>query len=202
MERGITHRSVSRSGAMTPSAYGFRMTRRLDLPPGRYQLHVAAQASNGNAVGSLAFDLEVPDFTRQPLMMSGIALMAASAARLLTPPPDPSFTDVLPVAATAIRDFPSGDTLSMFAEVYDNRLATPHAVEIKTTVTSDDGDVLLSTSDTRRTDEITAKGGGFGHALKVPLAGYKPGRYVLRVEARASLANGGSAARELEFRVR
>ncbi len=186
----------------TVRAYGFRMTRRLDLPPGRYQLHVAAQASNGNAVGSLAFDLEVPDFTRQPLMMSGIALMAASAARLLTPPPDPSFTDVLPVAATAIRDFPSGDTLSMFAEVYDNRLATPHAVEIKTTVTSDDGDVLLSTSDTRRTDEITAKGGGFGHALKIPLAGYKPGRYVLRVEARASLANGGSAARELEFRVR
>ncbi|MEO6213036.1 MAG: VWA domain-containing protein, partial [Vicinamibacterales bacterium] len=181
---------------------GVRLARRLDLPPGRYRLHIAARASNGNALGALGYDIEVQDFAKQPLTMSGIAVMAASSGRILTAPPDPSFTEVLPVAATARRDFPSGDTLSIFTEVYDNQLRTPHAVDIRTTVAADDGSVLFSTSDTRRTGEIQAKGGGYGHTLKIPLAGYKPGRYVLRVEATSSLANGGSATRELEFRIR
>lgn len=79
---------------------------------------------------------------------------------------------------------------------------TPHAVSIKTTVTSDDGAVLFSTADTRRSDEIKGKGGGFGHTVRVPLTGYKPGRYVLRVDAQSSLTRRGTAARELEFRVR
>ena len=113
-----------------------------------------------------------------------------------------AFTDVLPVAATAIRDFPSGDTLSIFTEIYDRQLATPHSVGIKTTVTGDDGSVLFSTSDTRKSEEIGGKAGGYGHTQKVSLTGYKPGRYVLRVEAASSLSNGGSASRELEFRIR
>lgn len=184
------------------STNGLRMVRRLDLPPRRYQLHVAAKASNGNAVGGLAYDIEVPDFSKPSLAMSGIAVMAASAGRMLTPPADKEFTDVLPVAATALRDFPAGDTLSVFAEVYDNKAGTPHAVEIKTTVTSDDGKVMFTASDQRRTEEIQAKTGGFGHTVKIPLAAYRPGRYVLRIEARALMSDGGTAARELEFRVR
>lgn len=181
---------------------GLRMSRRLDLPPGRYQLHIAAKATNGNAVGGLTYDLEVPDFSRPPLAMSGIALMAGSAARILTPPPDKEFSAVLPVAATALRDFPAGDTLSVFTEVYDNRAGTPHAVEIRTTVTSDDGRVVFTANDQRRSEEIQGKAGGFGHTVKVPLAGYSSGRYVLRIEAKSQRSDGGSAARELEFRIR
>jgi VWFA-related protein len=182
--------------------YGFRLARRLDLPPGQYQLHIAAKASNGNAIGALRYDLDVPDFDKQPLAMSGIALMAQSAGRMMTAPLPPTFTDVLPVAATAMRQFPSGDTLSIFTEIYDRQLATPHSVGIKTTVTGDDGRVLFSTSDTRKSEEIGGKAGGYGHTQKISLAGYKPGRYVLRVEAASSLSNGGSAARELEFTIR
>ena len=181
---------------------GLRMVRRLDLPVGRYQLHIAAKASNGNAVGSLAYDIDVPDFSRPAIAMSGLTLMSGSASRMLTPPPDSELTAVLPVAVTALRDFPAGDTLSLYAEVYDNKAGTPHAVEIKTTVTADDGKVVFSAADRRRTEEINATSGGFGHAVKIPLADYRPGRYVLRVEARALISDGASAARELEFRVR
>jgi len=181
--------------------YGFRVARRLDLPPGQYQLHIAAKAANGNAIGALAYDLEVPDFDQQPLAMSGVAVMSGSAGRLVTVPLPPSFTEVLPAAATASRDFPAGDTLSIFTEIYDRQLGSPHTVDIKTTITTDDGGVLFSTSDTRKSDEIGAKAGGYGHTQKISLAGYKPGRYVLRVEATSSLGKGASAARELEFRV-
>ena len=183
-------------------ANGLRLTRRLDLPVGRYQLHIAAKASNGNAVGGLTYDLDVPDFSKPAVAMSGLTLTSVSAERILAPPPDAEVTAILPVTATALRDFPASDTLSVFGEVYDNKAGTPHAVEIKTSVTADDGKVVFTASDERRTAEINAKSGGFGHTVKIPLAGYKPGRYVLRVEARATLSEGASATRELEFRVR
>ena len=193
---------LSQAGYDKIRTSGFRVTRRLDLAPGRYQLHIAAQSTNGKAIGALTYDIDVPDFSKSPLMMSGMALMSASAGAMVTAAPDKAFSEVLPVAATAMRDFPPGDTLNLFTEVYDNQLASPHTVDIKTTVTADDGKVLFSTSDTRKSEEIGGKAGGYGHTQKIPLADYKPGRYVLRVEATSSLAGGQSAARELEFRVR
>ena len=72
-------------------ANGLRMVRRLDLPPGRYQLHVAAKASNGNAVGGLAYDLDVPDFSKPALAMSGLAVMSESAGADPDAPADTEF---------------------------------------------------------------------------------------------------------------
>ncbi|HJR60277.1 MAG TPA: VWA domain-containing protein [Vicinamibacterales bacterium] len=183
-------------------ANGFRMTRRFDLAPGRYQLRVAARAANSRAVGGISYDLDVPDFTKPPLAISGIALMSAAGSRIPTPPPDKDFLEVLADAPTALREFAAGDTLSVFAEVYDNRAGTPHRVAITTTATADDGRVIFTAADERRSEEIQAKSGGFGHSIKVPLAGMAAGRYVLRVEARTLLSDGASASRELEFRVR
>jgi VWFA-related protein len=182
-------------------ANGFRMTRRFDLAPGRYQLRIAARAANSRATGGVSYDLDVPDFTQPPLAISGIALMSAAAARIPTPPPDKAFLDVLPDVPTALRDFVARDTLAIFAEVYDNRASTPHRVTITTTVTADDGRVVFSAADERRSEEIEAKTGGFGHSMKIPLAGFAAGRYVLRVEAKV-LQSAGAASRELEFRVR
>jgi VWFA-related protein len=181
---------------------GFRVARRLDLPPGRYQLHIAVQSGNSKAVGALTYDLEVPDFAKTPLAMSGIALMSAAADRIPTAPPDKDFTDVLPMAATAIRNFDRSDTLFYFAEIYPRRSGTPHAVQVQTTVTSEDGKVLFRRSDERKTAEMKTQDIGFGHSAKFPLTEFAPGRYVLRIEAKTLTAEGATAARELEFRVR
>jgi hypothetical protein len=192
--RPATHAAVLR--------HGFRVTRRLQVPPGRYQIHAAARAANGSALGTIRQDLDVPDFSKGPLLMSGLALSAPSAARMLTANPDAGFTDVLPASPTAIREFPSSDTLAVFAEVYDNETRTPHRVSITTQVVADDGRVLFATEDERASQELQGRKGGYGYTAAVPLAKLSPGRYVLRVEARTLLAKGGTASRELEFRVR
>jgi hypothetical protein len=181
---------------------GLRITRRLDLSPGRYQIHVAVREANGGAIGTIRQDLDVPDFGKGPLLMSGIALTSASVTRTPTANPDPGFKDVLPTPATAIRDFPRSDTLALFAEIYDNQTSARHKVAIKTSVLADDGRVVFTAGDERSTDELQGAKGGFGYTANVPLAGFAPGRYVLRVEATAQISNGGSTARELEFRVR
>src|SRR5262249_17931259 len=100
---------------------GFRYARRLEVPPGRYQLRVGAREGNGGAVGSVMYDLDVPDFSKAPLDMSGLALASAWAgAERPTASPDPVFKDVLPGPPVAAREFPRNDTLAYFVEVYDN----------------------------------------------------------------------------------
>ena len=182
--------------------HGLRLARRLDLPPGRYQLHVAAQSGNSKAVGALTYDLDVPDFPKLALAMSGMALMSGAADRIPTPRPATAFTDVLPMAATAVREFDRADTLFAFVEAYANASGTPHAVQILTTVSADDGTIAYRRTDERRTEDFKNGRNAVQHSLKFPLAGFVPGRYVLRVETKALVSGGAQASREVEFRVR
>jgi len=184
------------------AANGFRVLRRLTLPPGRYQIRVAANESNGNAVGTVRHSLDVPDFSKAPLTLSGIAITAKSATRMPTANADPQFKDVLPGAPTASREFPRGDTLALFAEVYDNHPTPPHRVSIGSSILTDDGRELFAAADERSSDELQGKKGGYGYTRELPLGDLAAGRYVLRVTAKSLASDSGSATREVEFRIR
>ena len=187
------------------SSSGFRVLRRLQVPPGRYQLRVGAREAGGGRVGTVIFDLDAPDFSRAPLAMSGIAIASGSMSVMPTASPDPNvteFKDVLPSPPTAARDFPHNDTLAIFAEIYDNIGKAPHRVEITTTILADDGHEVRKFEDERRSDELHGQGGGYGYKTQFPLTGIAPGRYVLRVAARSTLGNGDPVSRDVEFRVR
>jgi VWFA-related protein len=183
----------------------FRVVRRIQVPPGKYQLRIGARESGGGKVGSVIYDLEAPDFSKGNLSMSGIALASASGSRIPTISPDPSvgeFKDVLPAPPSASREFPRQDTLAVFAEVYDNIGKTPHRVEITAAVLADDGKVVYTKSDMRKSEELQGATGGYGYTTNIPLAGFAPGRYVLRVSATSTLGKPEPVTREIEFRVR
>ena len=183
----------------------FRVVRSLKVPPGKYQLRIGAKESGGK-VGTVLLDFDAPDFSKGPIAMSGLVVSSAASARVPTANPGGTdLKDVLPSPPSAMREFERGDELAVFAEIYDNLGAqTAHRVIINTTVLSDDGKTVFSTSDERRSDELTgsAKGGGFGHSSKVPLSALAPGRYVLRVDAKATLGNAQPVQRQIEFTVR
>lgn len=183
-------------------ANGFRIVRRLSLPPGRYQIRVAAKESNGRGVGTVTQLLDVPDFSKAPLQLSGIAITSMTAARVPTANPDAQLKDVLPAAPTAIRDFARGDTMALFAEVYDNQPAPPHRVSISSAILAEDGREMFSAADERSSEELQGKKGGYGYTRELALAQLPPGRYVLRVSARSLASNAATATREVEFRVR
>jgi VWFA-related protein len=183
----------------------FRIVRRIQVPPGKYQLRIGARESGGGKVGSVIYDLDAPDFSKGTLSMSGIAVASASGSTMPTVSPDPSvneFKDVLPAPPSASREFPRQDTLAVFAEVYDNVGKTPHRVEITTAVLADDGKVVHTTSDMRKSEELQGATGGYGYTTNIPLAGLAPGRYVLRLSATSLLGKPEPVTRELEFRVR
>jgi VWFA-related protein len=192
--RPQTHALLTRNGV--------RILRRLEVPPGRYQLRIGVRDAGSGTVGSVLYDLDVPDFSKSALSMSGLLITSVSAAQIPTANPDPEFKEVLPGSPTSLREFPSGDVLSVFAEVYDNLARPPHRVSIKSSVLADDGTVVFSSEGERRSEELNGKVGGYGHTVNIPLKGLAPGRYVLRVEARTLLANGAAASRDVEFRIR
>ena len=100
---------------------GLRLLNRVDLPPGRYQLRVAAHDSAGGALGSVLYDLDVPDFAKAPFSHERPrADLAQRGGAADGAPRRAAQADPARAARRAMRTFPQNDELMLFAEVYDN----------------------------------------------------------------------------------
>lgn len=178
---------------------GFRLQAKIDVAPGRYSLRMAVHESGGR-VGSVFTDLVVPDFFKEPLTMSGLAVTSVTAGKVPTAGTS-DLRDLLPAPPTTAREFTAKDMLAVLAEVYDNVSGPSHSVEITTTLRSDDGKTVFSHAERRQNSELAGGRGGYGYTSKVPLADLAPGLYVLKVEARSSLGKSPSVAREVQIRI-
>jgi VWFA-related protein len=180
---------------------GLRMLNRVDLAPGRYQLRVAAQDPARGTVGSVWYDLDVPDFTKSPLSMSGIAITSAAASGQPTVHPDEALRQVLPAPPVGARVFPQNDQIALFAEVYDNDASRPHKVDIAATVTSEGGLIVFKANETRDSSEIQGRRGGYGFATRIAMRDLSPGSYLLTVSAASRLGGAPAVQRQVPFSV-
>jgi hypothetical protein len=119
----------------------------------------------------------------------------------MTAKADYELRKLLPMPATASRVFRAGDTLSTFAEIYDNQPQPPHKVDITTSVLTDEGRVVFNIAEERNSTELQGKSGGYGVTSQIPLAGFAPGLYVLKIEAVSRAGKPVTASREVPFRV-
>jgi VWFA-related protein len=195
--------------ALKPDAYegtrtiGLRALSSLDLPPGRYQIRIAVGEDGSQRSGTVLYDLEIPDFANAPISMSGVLLSAASAGRMLTIGSEGVLEPLLPGATTATREFVRGDTIGLYAEVYENAPnATPHTVDLKTTVRGEDGRVVFQTSEARSSTEPQGGRGGYRYTVKIPLTDMAPGSYVIHVEGRSRATNEPGIWRDIQISVK
>ena len=182
-------------------AGGFRMLNQLDLPPGRYQLRVAAREGNTKRAGSVVYDLDVPDFSKEKLSMSGLALTSASSGLTMTARPKDPLAKMLPGPMTTYRDFMPGDEIALFVEVYDNSSKQPHKVDIEASLRSEGGKAVFQTREERDSSELAGGPGGYGFTARVPLKDVPPGLYVLRVQGKTRVGDQIEASRETVIRV-
>jgi len=178
---------------------GLRVLNRFDLPPGRYQLRLAAQDSGGGNVGSVLYDLEVPDYAKAPFGISGLVMTSPFASAMPTAKADEQLKTVLPGPPVATRSFPQNDELALFAEVYDTARGTPHKVDIATTITTDEGEVLFKMEEPRDSADLGGKTGGYGFMTRVPLKDVPPGNYVLTVSAKSRAGSTPPAERQVRL---
>ena len=62
-------------------ALGIRFNSRTTMAAGRYQLRVGARDPLSGKAGTVFYDVLVPDFTKEPLMMSGLLVSSLPAVR-------------------------------------------------------------------------------------------------------------------------
>ena len=183
---------------------GVRILRHLSLAPGRYQLRVAAQDSAKVKQGSAILDIEVPDFTKEPLAISNIAL-ASTADRSVYSPPKPGFdpfNGLLPGAPSALREFPASSEIAAAFEVYINKPTPVHRFDVTSIVKDDGGRVVFEHSAERSTEELHGTPGGFGFSTRIPIQDWTPGLYVLEIAAKSRLNDIAPASRVIQFEVK
>jgi VWFA-related protein len=178
---------------------GVRLLSRLDLPPARYQIRVGVHEAVGNTIGTVPYDLEVPDYPKTPFSLSGLVLTSSAAGIFATPRPDAQLKDVLPASPVATRVFDRRETITFRAELYDNSNRSSQSVDFTATLRAvSDGRVVFRSSDERTEGGNTPRTEAYSG--EIPLKDLAPGAYVLRVEAKSRTGNQ-FAYREVPFEV-
>ena len=186
-----THERVSRTGV--------RMMSRIEVPPGRYQVRVGAHESTGSTVATVPLDVEVPDYSKAPFVMSGVMIsVSPDTGVAVTANAEMQPANALPAPATVRRAFTRAETLNSYSEVYDNSSPMAHALNYVVSVRNADGRGVLETRD-RRDVEAGKTARMHGFTTPVPLKDFPPGMYVLHVEASAG---NQTAVRDVPFEVR
>lgn len=182
--------------------HGLRVLSQALLPPGRYQIRVAAGDTSGTA-GSVVYDLEVPDFSNAPLVMSGVSLTSASAGQTPTDKTKDPLGDFLPGPPTAKREFDKADLVVLFAEFYENApTAKPHMLDFKAELREQGGRVVQQIADERSSTELKGSSGGYGFTARFQLQEAQPGLHVIHVEGRSRDNPDSVVSRDIQIRVR
>jgi hypothetical protein len=162
----------------------YELLTRLQMAPGRYQLRVAAESALYAKEGSLHYDVEIPDFTKGDLNLSGVMLSVepnipvAGRERLGA---------VVPVLPTSRREFWPGDNVSAFVRVYQKARATDPVKLTLQVRDADDRKVFERTDTIATTLTATLRSADYGMA--VPLSVLPPGPYLLTIEATSGKAS-------------
>jgi VWFA-related protein len=184
--------SVNRGPGARAASY--EVLSRLALKPGRYEVRVAVDAGPGQRA-SVYTDVDVPDFAKQPLSLSGIVLSASPAVGSA---PADAFSNLLPVIPTVRREFARPTTASAFVRVYQG---TREAVQPASLIAR-----ILDTSDRPvANDAVSLTADRFkvnrsaDYRIALPVDQLRPGEYLLTID----VAQGRhKAGRVLRFRVR
>src|SRR5262249_36515505 len=137
--------------AMAKDDPRFRVVSELELPPGEYQLRVAAVAGENGKEGSVHHDLLVPDLGARPLAVTDPVMTAAVAGDSIVFVDLPA--DRPKVMPTAVRSFARSTPLTVSGTLFVNSRQAAGTASLAISLRADDGSICSRTSD----DNISLK---------------------------------------------
>jgi VWFA-related protein len=161
---------------------GVRLVTKLEVPAGRYQLRLALGSLS--RAGSVVYDLEVPDFTQGARTMSNVLLTSSIAQIVVNSKLGETLTTGLPTPPVATRDFARQETLSVYAEVYDNEKragGTPPPLVVE--LIDSAGKVVRTATQQKTSTPVSGDDRALAVTSAIPLADLAAGPYVLRLRA-------------------
>ena len=160
----------------------YEVLARIDLPkPGKYELRLTAHSSASDTRGSVYVDVDVPDFQKDKLSLSGIVVHQPTA----TTPAAPLrlLRDVTPIVPTTERAFGASDIVTTLTRVYQRGNDKVSAVEMTVTIKDAAGKTAFTASETMAVDRFVDKAADY--QFRLPLDKLQAGQYLLTFEAAA-----------------
>jgi hypothetical protein len=181
---GVTWR---RDGSTTSS---YEVVSRLALKPGRYEVRVALDGGP-NQRASVYTYVDVPDFVKQPLSLSGLVFAVSPAAPSA---PADAFANLLPVVPTAQRAFARTDRASAFLQVYQDGAHVGQPVSVTARVADRSDRIVLDQVMTVPPERFTG-GHAADYRLELPVERLEPGEYLLTIQASQGQSTAGRSVR-------
>ncbi|HVW06203.1 MAG TPA: VWA domain-containing protein [Vicinamibacterales bacterium] len=175
------------------AASGYDLLSRLELAPGRYEIRVATDAPSGRR-GSVFTFVDVPNFSRDDLTLTGVALGTSPATPVA---PADLLKDLMPVVPTARRTFARVEQVSAFARVQQGGNRS-EPVTIVGHIVDRDGHVVRDDTRTFASDRFGASRTA-DYQLDLRVADLTPGDYLLSIEA---TSRKKSQRRNVRFSIR
>lgn len=152
----------------------------LDLAPGRYEIRVAGSSQATGRTGSAYASVTVPDFSKEPLALSGVVL----ENRATTVRAGGEAIALLPVVPTTVREFTATDRPTAFVRVYQGGKQPLASVRVTARILNEENVVVFDENSTIPAGSFSvARSADFRLAL--PIAELKPGEYLLSLTAAA-----------------
>ena len=172
----------------------YEVLSRIDVKPGRYHIRMSAQSRALGKSGSIYYDVDVPDFSKAPLSLSGVVV---SAMPSLVSGPRELLKWLLPVVPTSQREFTFHQG-SAFFRIYQGGKTPLLPVAIVARIVDTDNAVAFEVADAvpvSRFDRLrTAE-----YRFTLPIDRLFPGEYPLTF--RATAGDAPSASRDVRFQV-
>ena len=174
----MVHAEVERG--TTGSAIHADVPTRLDPCAGRYEVRVAINSPVTGRTGSAYITAIVPDFSKEPLTLSGVVIARGTGSAAPAGP----LASVLPIAMTTTREFARSDAAVAFVRIYQGGNAAPIPVQVAVRLVNDSDRTVLDRTSTLAPAAFAAARSA-DYRLDLPLADLEPGRYLLTIEANA-----------------
>ena len=171
-----------------------QVIQRVDLPPGRYQMRVGVTSAQRRASGSVYADFDVPDFGRDLVSMSGVALSNVLERGIIAPDMPGRLPIVLPMTT---RAFAANALAAGLIEFYQGGNKPVQDVPVWLTIQDDREQVVWRQTEVVATNRFDATRRA-PFRFDLPLTKLAPGEYLLTIEAAGEKAK---IQRAVRFRV-
>ena len=151
---------------------------RLKLPPGRYELRVGTETASRQR-GSVYAYVDVPDFAKDDLSLSGVVLERSPA---LPVAPRDALADLISVVPTTAREFATTDRVSAFLRVYQGG-RRPLAAQVVTRIVNDRPETVFEQTTSVDAERFDRMNRSIDYRLELPLTRLVAGEYLLTIEA-------------------
>jgi hypothetical protein len=155
----------------------YEVISRLPLKAGRYQVRFAAETAS--QMGTVFLDVDVPDFAKAALSLSGLVLQKTPGLQVA---PADALAAIIPLVPTSVRDLSRTDRVAAFVRVHQGGTRPLMPVVVATRLRNDRDVAVYDVAITLDPGSFAARRAA-DHQIDIPMARLATGPYLLSVEA-------------------